>query len=99
MIDDYLTFVGRMLIAFGLVFELPIIVFFLAIAGIVNHRHLIKYARLFIVAAFLVAAVVTPPDVVSQLLLAIPLCVLYAVSIVVAWAVGKRPEKAIPPSE
>jgi sec-independent protein translocase protein TatC len=99
MIDDYLTFVGRMLIAFGLVFELPIIVFFLAIAGIVNHRHLIKNARHFIVAAFLVAAVVTPPDVVSQLLLAIPLCVLYAVSIVVAWAVGKRPQKAISPRE
>jgi len=90
MIDDYLNFVGRMLIAFGLVFELPIVVFFLAIAGVVNHILLIRYARHFIVAAFLVAAIVTPPDVVSQLLLAIPLCVLYAVSIVVAWAVGKR---------
>jgi len=91
MIDDYLTFVGRMLVAFGLVFELPIVVFFLAIAGIVNYRQLIRYARHFIVAAFLLAAIVTPPDVVSQLLLAIPLCVLYAVSIVVAWAVGAKP--------
>ncbi len=90
MIDDYLSFVGRMLIAFGLVFELPIIVFFLAVAGLINHRHLIRYARHFIVVAFLVAAIVTPPDVVSQLLLAVPLCVLYAVSIVVAWAVGKK---------
>jgi sec-independent protein translocase protein TatC len=90
MIDDYLSFVARMLIAFGLVFELPIIVFFLSIAGVINHHHLIRYARHFIVAAFLLAAVITPPDVVSQLLLAIPLCVLYAVSIVVAWAVGKK---------
>ena len=96
MIDDYLNFVGRMLIAFGLVFELPIVVFFLAIAGIVNHRHLIRYARHFVVAAFLVAAIVTPPDVISQLLLAVPLCVLYAVSIVVAWAVGKKPDPQTP---
>jgi len=96
MIDDYLSFVGRMLIAFGLVFELPIIVFFLAIAGLVNHRHLIRYARHFIVVAFLVAAVVTPPDVVSQLLLAVPLCVLYAVSIIVAWAVGKKTKSDTP---
>jgi len=89
MIDDYLSFVGRMLIAFGLVFELPIVVFFLALAGIVNHQLLIRYSRHFIVGAFLLAAVVTPPDVVSQLLLAIPLCVLYAVSIAVAWAVSR----------
>jgi len=95
MIDDYLTFVARMLVAFGLVFELPVVVFFLAIAGIVNHKHLIKYARHFIVGAFVLAAIVTPPDVVSQLLLAVPLCILYAVSIVVAWAVGKKPDTAI----
>lgn len=97
MIDDYLTFVGRMLVAFGLVFELPIVVFFLSVAGIVNHRHLIKYARHFIVAAFLLAAIVTPPDVISQLLLAVPLCLLYAVSIVVAWIVGKKPESTPAP--
>ncbi len=96
MIDDYLSFVGRMLIAFGLIFELPIIVFFLAVAGIINHRHLIRYARHFIVVAFLVAAIVTPPDVVSQLLLAIPLCILYAVSIVVAWAVGRKTDSQSP---
>jgi sec-independent protein translocase protein TatC len=97
MIDDYLTFVGRMLVAFGLVFELPIVVFFLSVAGIVNHRHLIKYARHFIVAAFLLAAIVTPPDVISQLLLAVPLCLLYAVSIVVAWIVEKKPESTPTP--
>ncbi len=89
MIDDYLSFVGRMLVAFGLVFELPVVVFFLAIAGVINHRHLIRYSRHFVVAAFLLAAVVTPPDVVSQLLLAIPLCVLYAISILVAWIVNR----------
>ena len=95
MIDDYLSFVGRMLIAFGLVFELPIVVFFLTIAGIVNHRHLIRYFRHFIVVAFLVAAIVTPPDVVSQLLLAVPLCILYVVSIAVAWAVGRNKQNAV----
>ena len=96
MIDDYLSFVGRMLIAFGLVFELPIVVFFLAVAGLVTHKHLIRYARYFIVVAFLVAAIVTPPDVVSQLLLAVPLCILYAVSIIVAWAVGKKGKSDAP---
>lgn len=85
MIDDYLDFVARMLLGFGLVFELPVLAFFLAVAGLVTHRHLIRFARYFIVIAFVVAAVVTPPDPVSQLLLAIPLCLLYGVSIVVAW--------------
>jgi sec-independent protein translocase protein TatC len=97
MIDDYLSFVGRMLVAFGLVFELPVVVFFLSIAGIVNHRLLIRYSRHFIVGAFLLAAVVTPPDVVSQLLLAIPLCILYTVSIGVAWAVTRKRARASAP--
>ena len=90
MIGDYLEFVTRMLLAFGVVFELPVLAFFLSIAGIVTHRHLIKFARYFIVIAFVIAAVITPPDVTSQLLLAIPLCLLYGVSIGAAWLFGRR---------
>jgi sec-independent protein translocase protein TatC len=96
MIDQYLEFITRMLLAFGVVFELPVLAFFLSIAGIITHRHLIRFARYFIVIAFIVGAVITPPDPASQLLLAIPLCVLYALSILVAWLFGKRPKPDAP---
>ena len=90
MISEYLTFVTHMLLAFGVAAELPVLVFFLSVAGIVTHRHLIKFARYFIVVAFIVAAVITPPDPVSQLLLAIPLCLLYGLSIGVAWIFSRK---------
>ena len=90
MISEYLTFVTHMLLAFGVAAELPVLVFFLSVAGIVPHRHLIKFARYFIVVAFIVAAVITPPDPVSQLLLAIPLCLLYGISIGVAWLFSRK---------
>ncbi len=100
MVDEYLDFVGQMLLAFGLIFELPIFVLFLSLAGLVTHRHLIKYIRHFVVLAFIIAAVVTPPDIVSQLLMAVPLCGLYIVSIGVAWLFGRRrPAAAEPPPE
>jgi sec-independent protein translocase protein TatC len=90
MIEQYLDSISQMLIAFGLAFELPVLSLFLSLAGIINHRHLLRFARYFIVVAFVVAAVVTPPDIVSQLVLAIPLCALYGLSIVVAWMFGRR---------
>lgn len=90
MISEYLTFVTHMLLAFGTAAELPVLVFFLSVAGIITHRHLIKFARYFIVVAFIVAAVITPPDPVSQLLLAVPLCLLYVLSIGVAWLFSRK---------
>lgn len=90
MIDEYISFVSQMLIGFGVVFELPVLVFFLSIAGIVTYRHLLKFTRVFIVVAFVIAAIITPPDPLSQLLLAIPLCVLYVISIGVAYVFGRR---------
>lgn len=90
MIDEYISFVSQMLIAFGVVFELPVLVFFLSIAGLVTYRQLLRFSRMFIVIAFVIAAVITPPDPLSQLLLAIPLCVLYFVSIGVAYVFGRR---------
>lgn len=89
MIDDYIEFVARMLLAFGAVFELPVLIFFLSIAGVVTHVQLIKFFRYFIVVAFIIAAIITPPDVTSQFLLAIPLVLLYAVSIGIAWLVDR----------
>jgi sec-independent protein translocase protein TatC len=99
MVGDYMDFVMRMLLAFGLAAELPVLVFFLAIAGIVNHTHLIKFFRYFIVIDFIIAAVVTPPDVMSQLLLAIPLAFLYVFSIGVAWVFARKPTPPDEPEE
>jgi sec-independent protein translocase protein TatC len=90
MIGDYIDFIARMLLAFGTVFELPVLVFFLSVAGVINHTHLIKFARYFIVLAFFISAIITPPDVMSQFLLALPLCALYLISIGIAWLIGRR---------
>jgi sec-independent protein translocase protein TatC len=94
MIGDYIEFVSRMLIAFGAVFELPVLAFFLSAAGIIDHTHLIKFARYFIVIAFFIAAIITPPDVMSQFLLAIPLCMLYVISIGIAWLMSRKRQKS-----
>lgn len=93
MIGDYIEFVTQLLLAFGTVFELPVLVFFLSVAGLINHRHLLRFGRYFAVLAFTVAAILTPPDITSQFMLAVPLCVLYIVSIGVAYVFGKRPKK------
>jgi sec-independent protein translocase protein TatC len=90
MIEQYLDSIAQMLIAFGLAFELPVLALFLSLAGVITYRHLIRFARYFIVVAFVVAAVVTPPDIVSQLILAVPLCLLYGLSIVVTFLFGRR---------
>jgi sec-independent protein translocase protein TatC len=90
MIDEYIAFVSQMLLAFGAVFELPVLVFFLSVAGIITHHTLIRFARVFIVVAFVIAAVITPPDPLSQLILAVPLCFLYFFSIGIAYVFGRR---------
>jgi sec-independent protein translocase protein TatC len=98
-ISEYLSFVTRMLLAFGITFELPVVTFFLARLGVVTHRTLLGGLRYAIVVIFVVAAVLTPgPDVASQLLMAAPLLVLYAASILVAFLVG-RPAPAVTAAE
>ena len=82
-IEAYLGFVLTMFIAFGAAFEVPIVVIVLARMGLVSIDKLKAFRGYFIVLAFIVAAVITPPDVVSQLALAIPMCILYEVGI---WA-------------
>lgn len=93
MIGEYIEFLTRMLVAFGAVFEIPVVVFFLSIIGVINHTHLIKFARYFVVIAFVLGAVITPPDPLSQLLLAGPLVVLYTFSIGIAYLFGKKAAK------
>jgi sec-independent protein translocase protein TatC len=82
-IEAYLSFVLTMFIAFGLAFEVPIVVIVLARMQIVSLQKLKDFRGYFVVLAFIIAAIITPPDVVSQLALAIPMCLLYEVGI---WA-------------
>jgi sec-independent protein translocase protein TatC len=73
-----------MFLAFGLAFEVPIVVVVLARMGLVTIEKLKAFRSYFIVLAFVIAAVVTPPDIVSQLALAVPMCILYELGIVAA---------------
>ena len=82
-IEAYLSFVLNMFLAFGLAFEVPIVVIVLARMGMVTIQQLKDFRGYFVVLAFVIAAIVTPPDVVSQLALAIPMCLLYEIGI---WA-------------
>jgi sec-independent protein translocase protein TatC len=82
-IEQYLSFVMTMFFAFGAAFEVPIVVILLARMGIVSLEKLREFRRYFAVLAFVIAAVITPPDVVSQLALAIPMVILYEVGL---WA-------------
>ncbi len=92
-IEQYLNFVLTMFLAFGVTFGVPIVVIVLARMGIVSLEQLRVIRPYFIVGAFVVSAVVTPPDVVSQLLLAIPMCILYEFGLLLARFVVK-PKKA-----
>lgn len=89
-IDEYFGFLLKLSVSFGVVFELPVISFVLARMGILTASFLIDKIRYAIVAIFIVAAVLTPPDVVSQTMLAAPLLLLYGISIVVAAVASRR---------
>jgi sec-independent protein translocase protein TatC len=93
--EQYLDLTTKMLLGFGLVFEMPLLIFFLSYAGLVTHRGLWKFNKYAIVLSFIIGAILTPgPDVVSQLLMATPMVVLYNLSIVIAFVVTRRKEKA-----
>ena len=88
-ITEYLSFSSRLLLAFGLTFEMPVVTFFLARMGVVTHRTLLAQFRYAVLVLFIASALLTPPDVVSQLLMVGPLLTLYMLSVAVAWAVGQ----------
>lgn len=98
-IEAYFNFVLGMFIAFGVTFEVPVVVVVLVMTGLVSVEKLREIRSFVIVGAFIVAAIVTPPDVVSQLLLAIPLCLLYEVGIFVARFIEKPRPAAEPGTE
>lgn len=86
----YLDFVGRFLLPFGLIFEMPLLAWVLGKAGIVQAALLQKWRRYVVIIILFLAAVLTPPDIVSQLMLALPMLVLYEVSIQVCKSMEKR---------
>jgi sec-independent protein translocase protein TatC len=98
--SEYLSFASRMLLAFGVTFELPVVTFFLARIGVVTHRTLLSGFRYAFVAIFVAAAVLTPgPDVASQMLMAGPLLLLYGASIGIAWLVQRPAAAPVPSAE
>ena len=80
-VSDYLNLVTALILAFGLCFQLPVVMTLLGMAGLINSKVMAKSRRYAIVAVVVVAAVVTPPDPISQLMLAVPMVLLYEVSI------------------
>ena len=97
-IDKYLSFVLTTFIAFGVTFEVPVVVIVLARFGIVPLEKMREARPYVIVGAFIIAAVVTPPDVMSQILLAVPLCLLYELGLIVARFVKPRTAETAPES-
>ncbi len=92
-IDEYLGFALKMLIAFGLIFEMPLFSFFLARMGLITAQKMRDVRKYAVLAVFVIAAILTPPDVFSQLMMAGPMLVLYEISIWVAALVGKKKAK------
>ena len=90
---QYLSFTLKLLFAFGVIFELPVFMYFLAKIGMVNSQLLTKNRRYVIVLIFVVAAILTPPDMFTQFLMAVPLLLLYEISIFVVKFVEKRKKK------
>jgi sec-independent protein translocase protein TatC len=91
-IEAYFSFVITMFLAFGITFEIPIVVIVLVRMGIVSVEKLREARPYVIVGAFVIAAVVTPPDVLSQFMLAVPMCLLYEAGVFLARFVGVRPK-------
>lgn len=96
MINEYMNFATKMLLAFGVVFEVPVVVTTLAIMDVVTWKQLLAFARWWTVIAAVLAAVLTPPDVASQLIMLIPLVVLYMMSVGIAFVVQVRRQKKAP---
>lgn len=92
-IGQYFSLVFRLCLAFGLVFQLPLLVLFLSAIGIVNPRMLLRTWRVAILVIFVLAAVLTPPDIISQMMMAGPVLVLYISSVLVAMVVTRRKRK------
>ncbi|MBX3270444.1 MAG: twin-arginine translocase subunit TatC [Sandaracinaceae bacterium] len=91
--DRYLMLTSRLLIAFGLTFEVPVVITFLSFAGVLNWRQLVRFGRWWLVISTVLAAILTPPDPASQIMMAVPLNLFYWISVVLAWLFGPKVDK------
>jgi len=96
-IEDYVGFFTKIMLGFGVAFELPVFAYFLALLGLVTDRTLKDFFKYAVVIIFVLAALLTPPDILTQLLMAAPLIILYGVSILIVRAVN--PDKSEPEDE
>ncbi len=92
-IEDYVGFFTKIMFGFGLAFELPVFAYFLALLGLVTDRTLIDFFKYAVIIIFVAAALLTPPDILTQLLMAAPLIILYGVSIFIVRAVNPAPKE------
>lgn len=92
-VQQYFSLALKLLLGFGVIFELPLIMVFLGKMGLVNAGFLARGRKFAVLLIFVVAAILTPPDVISQILMALPLLVLYEISIVLVRMIGKKKEQ------
>jgi sec-independent protein translocase protein TatC len=95
-ISEYLAFSAKLMLAFAITFEMPIFAFFLTRIGMIDYKMMLKQFRYAILIIFVISAALTPPDMVSQFLLAIPLLFLYGISIGVSYFFRAKVEPAAP---
>lgn len=95
-IGEYVSFLMTVLVIFGIVFELPVVSVLLTGLGVIKPEWLVKGRRIMIVLIFVLAAIITPPDVVSQVMVAVPMLGLYELSILLCRIVGRRKKKNVP---
>jgi len=98
-LSNYLSFCMRLILAAGLVFEFPVLIYFLTKVGVVTPEFLVKNRKYAVLVAFVIAAILTPPDVFSQVMLAVPLFLLFEVSIFVAKRVASGREAGDGPDQ
>jgi sec-independent protein translocase protein TatC len=92
-IEDYVGFFTKIMFGFGIAFELPVFAYFLALLGLINDKQMTAFFKYAIVIIFVVAALLTPPDVLTQMLMAGPLIILYGLSILIVKAVNPAPKE------
>lgn len=91
-VREYFSMASKVILGMGLVFEMPVMILFLARLGVVTHRFLLKQFRFAVLGIFIVAAIITPtPDIATQSVFAVPMIALYLLGVLVAWLFGKRP--------
>ncbi len=94
-VNEYFSLASKVILGLGLVFEMPVLILFLARIGVVTHRFLLRNFRYAVLLIFVLAAIITPtPDIATQSVFAVPMIALYLLGVLVAWLFGKKPEAA-----